>query len=80
MITPAQAEVLAIRHMKEYVRECRCETPTELADVLMKAVSVLGVAMVGAVGQPDAAARLTATTQYVAELRIVGPFQRKRAH
>lgn len=67
MITPKEAEKLAQKVMQNYVAECKCNSNEDVANVLMKLVSMCGLGMCAVVGQPDAVARLEGTTNYIAK-------------
>lgn len=65
--TPAQAEELAKKAVGDYLTACRMADATNLANYLMKLVSVTGVMMANAEGSSMAAARLMGTAQFVAQ-------------
>lgn len=65
MLTAVQAELLAQQHMQEYVNACGCGTPQDVANVLMKLVSMCGLGMCAVVGREEAVARLRGTADYV---------------
>jgi Lon protease-like protein len=67
MITPSQAEALAQHVMQEYVKQCECDTNEDVANVLMKMVSMCGLGMCAVVGQADAVDRLESTAAYIAQ-------------
>lgn len=67
MITPNEAEVLAQQFVKDYVSACRCDTPQDVGNVLMKLVSMCGLGMCATVGQIDAVARLEGVVAYIAK-------------
>ncbi len=64
-LTPQQVEALAQQAMQDYVKACGCETTEDVANVLMKLVSMCGLGMCATVGQPEAVARLQGTTDYI---------------
>jgi hypothetical protein len=67
MITPKQAEQLAQKVMQDYVKECKCDSTQDVANALMKLVSMCGLGMCATVGQAEAVARLQGTTDYIAK-------------
>ena len=62
---PDEAEALAARAVGDYLNACRMDDPAQIADRLMKLVSVAGVMMAQANGAYDAFDRLLATAQFV---------------
>lgn len=80
MITPNEAEILAKKHLQDYVNACGCNTPEDVANVLMKLVSAAGVCMCATVGQADAVARLEGTARHIARPQFAGPWRVERAH
>lgn len=67
MITASEAEILAKQHMTDYVNACNCQTTEDVANVLMKLVSVCGVGMCAVVGHADAVSRMQGTTDFISE-------------
>ena len=67
MITPQQAENLAHKTVEDYVNACGCKSHEDVANVLMKLVSMCGLGMCATVGQAEAVARLQGTTDYIAK-------------
>jgi hypothetical protein len=67
MLTAKQAEALAQQAMQDYVNKCGCNTPQDVANVLMKLVSMCGLGMCATVGQREAVDRLQGTTDYIAK-------------
>ena len=65
MITPRDAETLAQQTMQRYVAECKCGTPEDVGNALMKLVSMCGLGMCATVGQEEAVARLQGTADYI---------------
>lgn len=65
MITQQEAEKLAKQHMTDYVNKCGCQTQEDVANVLMKLVSVCGVGMSAVVGNHDAVARLEGVASFI---------------
>ncbi|WP_374499118.1 hypothetical protein [Zoogloea sp.] len=63
MITPKQAEALAQTSVQDYVNKCGCQTTEDIGNVLMKLVSLCGLAMCAVGGKVDAVARLKATAE-----------------
>ena len=55
---PDEAEALAARAVGDYLNACRMDDPAQIADRLMKIVSVAGVMMAQANGADDAFDRL----------------------
>lgn len=62
---PDEAEALAARAVGDYLNSCRMDDPAQIADRLMKLVSVAGVMMATASGADDAFDRLLGTAQFV---------------
>ena len=62
---PDEAEALAARAVGDYLNACRMDDPAQIADRLMKLVSVAGVMMAQANGADDAFDRLLGTAQFV---------------
>jgi len=71
MVTSEQAEALARIALRSYVENCNIETTEDIANALMKLVSVAGVTMLAHVGQDEAVARLQGTTNFVAGLQVL---------
>ncbi len=67
MITPKEAEELARVTMEQYIARCKCESIEDVANALMKLVSMCGLGMCATVGQEDAVNRLQRTTDYIAQ-------------
>ncbi len=67
MITPKEAESLAQKTMQDYVNACKCDTPQDVGNALMKLVSMCGLGMCATVGQHEAVARLEGTAEYIAK-------------
>lgn len=67
MITAKEGEALAQKFMQDYVNACGCQSTQDVANVLMKMVSMCGLGMCATVGQPEAVARLQGTTDYIAK-------------
>lgn len=67
MITPKEAEKLAQKTMQDYVEQCKCNNNEDVANVLMKLVSMCGLGMCAVSGQEDAVSRLQGTTNYIAK-------------
>lgn len=67
MITPQEAEALAQKTMQDYVNACKCDSAQDVANALMKLVSMCGLGMCAVVGQPEAVDRLEGTAAYIAK-------------
>ena len=67
MITPQEAEALAQKAMQDYVNACKCSSPQDVGNALMKLVSMCGLGMCATVGQAEAVARLEGTAAYIAK-------------
>jgi coenzyme F420-reducing hydrogenase gamma subunit len=65
MITQQEAEKRSRQLMMDYVNSCECQTNEDVANVLMKLISVCGVGMCAVVGNVDAVARMQSTTDFV---------------
>lgn len=66
MIKPQEAEKLAQKAMEKYVNACGCATTNDVANALMKLVSMCGLGMCATVGRDEAVSRLQGTTDYIA--------------
>lgn len=80
MISPQAAETLAKQAMTDYVNACHCQTEEDVANVLMKLVSLCGVGMVAVVGHADAVARMQGTTDYISESVSSAPWKVTKAN
>ena len=80
MITPQEAETLAQQTMQRYVAECKCKTPDDVGNVLMKLVSMCGLGMCATVGQDNAVLRLQGTTDYIAATQAGKNWQCEKAN
>jgi hypothetical protein len=67
MLSEKEAEDLAGKLVAEYITACDCKSRQDVANVLMKLCSLAGLVMAAGVGAGDAAGRLEATAQYVAQ-------------
>lgn len=67
MISPIDAEELAQKTMQDYVHLCQCGNVNDVANALMKLVSMCGLGMCATVGQEEAVSRLQGTTDYIAK-------------
>lgn len=74
MITPDEAEVLATTAVQQYIKSCECNGRQDIANVLMKLVSVCGIGMTAMVGRDDAAARLIGTANYIVKTQPEKPW------
>lgn len=74
MITPDEAEALATTAMQEYIIACECNSREDIANVLMKLVSVCAVGMAAAVGRDEAADRLIGTANFIATTMQAKPW------
>lgn len=66
MIKPQECEALAQQVMQDYVNKCGCANQQDVANVLMKLVSMCGLGMCAVVGQAEAVSRLQGTADHVA--------------
>lgn len=66
--------------MTDYVNACSCQTNEDVANVLMKLVSVCGVGMCAVVGHADAVARMQSTTNFIAEKVSTAPWKVTKAN
>ena len=80
MKTAKEAETLAQQAMQDYVNKCGCQTKEDVANALMKLVSMCGLGMCAVVGQPEAVARLQGTTNHVAKTQENVNWKSERAH
>ena len=80
MITPQKAESLAQKMMQDYVTACKCDTPQDVANALMKLVSMCGLGMCATVGQPEAVARLEGTAAYITKTQAGSNWRCERAN
>lgn len=67
MITPEEAEELAIKHIQEYVNSCRCQSVNDVGNALLKMLSVTGQAIVATQGQAVAVAMVEGTARHLAK-------------
>lgn len=67
MITPKEAGVLAHQTLEDFVNKCGCKDTQDVANVMMKLVSMCGLGMCAAVGRDEAVDRLQQTTDYIAK-------------
>ena len=67
MIKPKEADKLANTTVQDYVNACNCDTPQDVANVLMKLASMCGLGMCGVVGQEEAISRMQGTADYIAK-------------
>lgn len=65
MVTPKEAETLAHKTVQEYVNACGCNSTEDVSNVLMKLVSMCGLAMCATVGQRETIDRLIGTADYI---------------
>ena len=80
MITPQEAEALAQKTMQDYVNACKCENAQDVANALMKLVSMCGLGMCAVVGQPEAVDRLEGTAAYIAKTQEGRNWRSERAN
>ena len=82
MIKPDDAEVLATAKLQEYVNACGCDTIEDVGNVLMKLLSVTGMALVATQGQDKAVAMMDGTAAHLAKPEFSKPFRMQvvRAH
>jgi hypothetical protein len=66
-LTAKEVEPLAQQVMQDYVKACGCANTQDVANVLMKLVSMCGLGMCATVGQEEAVDRLQGTTDYIAK-------------
>ncbi len=66
-LNAAEVEPLAQQAMQDYVKACGCNSTQDVANVLMKLVSMCGLGMCATVGQGEAVDRLQGTTDYIAK-------------
>ena len=57
--TEQQAQTLAVKAIEEYVRNCQCDTPEDVAKVMMKMTGTAERALQGIVGTPKTIYLLT---------------------
>lgn len=80
MLSHSQAEALAQQHMQDYVKACECASHNDVANALMKLVSMCGLGMCAVVGQEEAAARLQGTADYIATTQAGVNWRSERAN
>lgn len=66
MIKPEEAEKLANDTVQDYVNACGCNNEQDVANVLMKLISMSGLATIAVVGQYEAMCRMEGTVDYLA--------------
>jgi hypothetical protein len=77
MITPEEAQKLAIKHIEEYVNACQCRTVEDVGNVLLMLLSTTGHSIVSTQGQEIAIGMLIATAQRLAKPEFSGPFKQE---
>ena len=80
MITSSDAESLAQQMMQDYVNKCGCASHEDVANVLMKLVSMCGLGMCAVVGQGEAVKRLEQTAAYISTTQEGRNWRAERAH
>jgi hypothetical protein len=65
MVIEQLAEILAAAAVQKYVKACKCATQDDVANSLMKLVSIVGIGMCVTMGHANAVARLQAATDYI---------------
>jgi hypothetical protein len=80
MITPQEAEELAQKTMQDYVNSCKCDTPQDVGNALMKLVSMCGLGMCATVGQTETVERLEGTAAYIAKTLAGKNWRSERAN
>lgn len=68
MITPQEAQRRAQQLLEEYVAGALCTNPEDVAHVLMKLISVTGVAIASLTGQDDAVRRMQLCAEMVRQI------------
>lgn len=68
MITPQEAQRRAQQLLEEYVAGALCASPEDVAHVLMKLISVTGVAIASMTGKDDAVRRMQLCVEMVRQL------------
>lgn len=80
MVSQAEAEALAQKFMQEYVNACKCDTTEDVGNVLMKLVSVAGIAMIAVEGHETAVSRMQGTANYIARPEHARVWKMERAN
>lgn len=79
VLTAKEVEPLAQQMMQDYVKACGCDSTQDVANVLMKLVSMCGLGMCATVGQSEAVDRLQGTTDYIARAQEGKHWKMERA-
>lgn len=80
MITPQESEALAQKTMQDYVNSCKCDSADDVANALMKLVSMCGLGMCAVVGQPEAVDHLEGAVAYIAKTQAGKNWRSERAN
>lgn len=65
MIVQAEAEILCKKLMEDYVNTCQCDSDIDVANVLMKLISICGIGICAVTGREDAVLRLNGTAEFI---------------
>lgn len=75
MITPAEAEALATKHVQDYVAACHVGNLEEIGNALLKLLSVTGQAILATQGQEVAVAMVEGTALHLAKPQFSRPYK-----
>ena len=64
-VTHERAEKLAIEALRQHLKACRPQTPTDNANVLMKMLSCTAVVMTQSVGPSETVLRMHGTAEFI---------------
>lgn len=67
MVTPDQAEVIANKAVEDYINACEPQTLDEVGKVLLKLMSMTGLAMCAARGQDGAVAAVESVAVHISK-------------
>ncbi len=77
MITELEAEDLATKHVQDYVKACKCDTTEDLANALMKMLSITAHSIIVTQGQDSAVAMLDWTARHLAKPEFSAPYRKE---
>ncbi len=80
MLNPNEAEIIAQDYMQKYVNECKCDTKEDVANVLMKLMSMCALGMCATVGKNDAVERIRGTAAYIETTQAGKNWQVEKSH
>ncbi|WP_110946450.1 hypothetical protein [Pseudomonas bohemica] len=67
MVTPDQAEVIANKAVEDYINACKPQSIEDAGQVLLKLLSMTGLALCAARGQPGAVAAIESVAAHISQ-------------